>query len=234
MWYFRYIKNLGQVYLSARFNRCRTMKNPIFFCISLLLSTLPLFTFAQLASNPLENYLTEHQIEAQQTSDGLYFALEKDGIGQFPQSGDYVKVHYVGRLLDGSVFDQSDPNTPIVFQLGRRQVIAGWELGIPLFRKGAKGQLFLPPNLAYGKRGAGKAIPPNAPLIFEIELVDIMDIEAYDRYMEEQDARERRRFEQEMAVQFQKDQQSLREYIRENKLKAKSTDSGLHLSLIHI
>ncbi len=196
-----------------------------------LLCCLGHLAWAQFSNNPLETYLKDQQIEAQATPEGLYYRVESPGVGANPQPGDYVQVRYVGRLLDGRVFDQSQADEPLVFQLGRRQVIRGWEIGIPLLQKGAKAQLFLPANLAYGQRGAGKVIPPNTPLIFDIELVDIMDLDAYDRYMEEQEAIEQRRFEQVMAEQFEHDQELLRNYISEKKLKAKQTPSGLYYAI---
>ena len=207
------------------------MKYIIFLTASLLILGISNNCLAQLASNTLETYLKDHQINAQKATNGIYYQVEQEGRGDFPRAGDYVQVNYIGRLLDGKIFDQSEEANPIVFQLGRRQVISGWELGIPLFREGAKGKLFLPATVAYGKRGAGKAVPPNSPLIFEIELIDIMDIDAYDRYMETQEAKERQEYERQMLKQFQKDQQLLSDYIKEHKLKAKKTASGLYYAI---
>lgn len=195
--------------------------------ITLLLLGTSLWAQSQMNDNALEDYLREHQINAQQGQAGIFYQIAQEGRGEHPQAGDYVKIHYTGKLLDGKVFDQSEADKPIVFQLGRRQVISGWELGIPLFREGGKGTLYLPAQVAYGKRGAGKAIPPNAPLIFEIEVVDIMDIDAYDRYMEAQEAKERAAYERHMAEQFVKDKKLISEYVKKNKLKAKQTASGL-------
>ncbi len=207
------------------------MKRKILFFVGLFIFLHSLSSSAQLASNALETYLKDHQIKAEKAAEGIYFEVEQEGQGNHPQVGDYVQVHYVGRLLDGKIFDQSDADLPLVFQLGRRQVIRGWEMGIPLFKKGAKGRLFLTPELAYGKRGAGKVVPPDAALIYEIELVDIMDIDAYDRYMEAQEAKERALFERQKVEQFVTDQQLLRQYVKENKLKAQKTDSGLYYAI---
>ena len=185
-----------------------------------------LYAQGQMGDNPLETYLRENQIEARSASQGIYYQIENEGQGNPPQAGDYVKIRYTGKLLDGKVFDQSREEA-IVFQLGRRQVISGWEIGIPLFKKGGKGTLYLPAETAYGKRGAGKAVPPNAALIFELELEDILDIDAYDRYMEAQEAKERAAFERRMAEQSEADKKLINQYVKSNKLKARQTASGL-------
>lgn len=108
------------------------------------------------------------------TASGLIYEETLAGTGATPQPGDIVSVHYTGTLTNGTVFDSSHArNEPITFQLGRGQVIAGWDEGIGLMKQGGKARLTLPPHLAYGERGAGGVIPPNATLIFEVELVDI-------------------------------------------------------------
>ena len=90
-----------------------------------------------------------------------------------PQAGQRVKVHYTGKLLDGTVFDSSvERGEPFEFALGAGQVIKGWDEGIALMSKGEKGILYIPYDLAYGQMGAGGVIPPYANLIFEVELID--------------------------------------------------------------
>ena len=85
-----------------------------------------------------------------------------------------MKVHYTGRLLDGTKFDSSlDRNDPIEFKLGQGMVIKGWDEGIALLKVGGKALLIIPSNLAYGSRGAGGVIPPFSPLTFEVELVSV-------------------------------------------------------------
>lgn len=97
-----------------------------------------------------------------------------EGEGTEAQRGDEVTVHYTGWLLDGTKFDSSlDRGQPFRFQLGARRVIAGWEQGVSGMREGGKRKLTIPPELAYGSRGAGGVIPPNATLIFEVELLDV-------------------------------------------------------------
>ena len=96
------------------------------------------------------------------------------GTGRSPTKGELVAVHYTGRFLDGKVFDSSVPRgEPIQFALGVGQVIAGWDQGIAKLKVGEKAKFTIPPHLAYGERGYPGAIPPNATLIFEVELVGI-------------------------------------------------------------
>lgn len=110
-----------------------------------------------------------------ETESGLkYVITEENPSGEQPELGKTVSVHYEGRLMDGTVFDSSfKRNQPIEFQLGQRRVIAGWDEGIALIKKGEKATLVIPPDLGYGPRGAGGVIPPNAYLVFDVELVDI-------------------------------------------------------------
>ena len=94
------------------------------------------------------------------------------GVGEQAENGMQISVHYEGRLNDGTVFDSSQPRgAPFSFVLGTGQVIKGWETGILGMRVGEKRILTIPPELAYGVKGAGSAIPPNATLVFEVEMV---------------------------------------------------------------
>ncbi|KAK3872756.1 hypothetical protein Pcinc_022179 [Petrolisthes cinctipes] len=98
------------------------------------------------------------------------------GCGRRAAMGDKVQVHYVGRLSDGTIFDQSRPRgAPFEFRLGSGQVIAGWDQGLEGACVGEKRRLIIPPHLAYGKRGAGGVIPPDATLTFDIEVVEVPD-----------------------------------------------------------
>ena len=109
----------------------------------------------------------------EKTSTGLHYKINRVGEGKNPTAGSSVSVHYRGMLIDGTVFDSSyQRNEPIHFVLGQGQVISGWDEGIALLNKGASAKLVIPSDLAYGSRGAGGLIPPNATLIFEVELVD--------------------------------------------------------------
>tara|TARA_B110000438_G_scaffold120138_1_gene117251 strand:- start:2807 stop:3730 length:924 start_codon:yes stop_codon:yes gene_type:complete len=107
-----------------------------------------------------------------ETKSGLKYIILKKGDGLKPSTGDLVKVHYKGQLLDQTVFDSSyKRNQPIEFKVGEGQVIPGWDEGIMLLDKGDKARFIIPSNLAYGSSGAGGVIPPNATLIFEVELI---------------------------------------------------------------
>ena len=107
-----------------------------------------------------------------ETKSGLKYIILKKGDGLKPSTGDLVKVHYKGQLLDQTVFDSSyKRNQPIEFKVGEGQVIPGWDEGIMLLNKGDKARFIIPSNLAYGSSGAGGVIPPNATLIFEVELI---------------------------------------------------------------
>lgn len=104
---------------------------------------------------------------------GLQYKHIKEGDGKSPKATDTVKVHYRGTLIDGTEFDSSyKRNEPIEFPLNG--VIKGWTEGVQLMKEGGKIMLFIPSDLAYGERGAGGVIPPNATLVFEIELLKVM------------------------------------------------------------
>lgn len=109
-----------------------------------------------------------------QTKSGLQYDEKKAGTGAQPRQGQRVSVHYAGRLENGTEFDSSfKRGQPITFTLGVGQVIAGWDEGISLMKEGGEATLIIPPHLGYGASGAGGVIPPNATLIFEVELVSV-------------------------------------------------------------
>lgn len=109
------------------------------------------------------------------TASGLEYIEIKAGTGKQAEAGKTVSVHYTGKFQNGKVFDSSvTRGEPLTFPLGRGRVIKGWDEGIALMKVGGKAQLIIPPDLAYGERGAGGGvIPPNATLLFEVELVDV-------------------------------------------------------------
>ena len=108
------------------------------------------------------------------TSSGLRYKITDKGNGNSAVIGKNVKVHYKGQLIDGTVFDSSfKRNEPIEFTLGIGQVIKGWDEGLALLSEGDKATFIIPSDLAYGETGAGGVIPPNANLIFDVELVSV-------------------------------------------------------------
>jgi len=121
----------------------------------------------------IDNYLKENNITAKSADSGLRYVITKMGSGENAAPGDNVTVHYTGMLLNGEKFDSSlDRNQPFSFQLGQGMVIRGWDEGITYFNKGSEGTLYIPSTLGYGASGAGGVIPPNAVLIFEIQVLD--------------------------------------------------------------
>ena len=108
------------------------------------------------------------------TASGLVYEELAVGNGDEASAGRQVTVHYTGWLTDGTKFDSSkDRDDPFVFGLGQGQVIQGWDEGVTGMKVGGKRKLTIPPQLGYGARGAGRVIPPNATLVFEVELLDV-------------------------------------------------------------
>ncbi|MBT8309087.1 MAG: peptidylprolyl isomerase [Flavobacteriaceae bacterium] len=108
------------------------------------------------------------------TESGLRYQVLQEGDGAKAEKGKTVSVHYKGQLVDGTVFDSSyKRNQPIDFALGIGQVIPGWDEGIGLLKVGDKARFVIPSNLAYGSAGAGGVIPPDATLVFDVELMDV-------------------------------------------------------------
>jgi len=108
------------------------------------------------------------------TASGLKYVDVKVGSGASPVKGKQVKVHYTGTLENGKKFDSSvDRNAPFTFVIGVGQVIPGWDEGVMSMKVGGKRKLIIPSKLGYGTRGAGADIPPNATLLFDVELLDV-------------------------------------------------------------
>ena len=108
------------------------------------------------------------------TPSGLTYEDTTEGTGASPQPGQTAMVHYTGYLTDGTTFDSSvDRGQPFGFPVGRGQVIKGWDEGVATMKVGGKRRLTIPPDLGYGARGASGVIPPNATLVFDVELLDI-------------------------------------------------------------
>ena len=117
----------------------------------------------------IQTYIADNNLDAQSTSSGLHYTIDKEGNGQHPNLNNEVTVHYRGYYTDGEQFDSSyDRGMPATFPLS--MVIEGWQEGIPFFSKGGKGKLLIPSHLGYGS-GPPPGIRPNAVLVFDIELI---------------------------------------------------------------
>lgn len=127
---------------------------------------------------PTTTAMAENAVKTTTTPSGLQIADIKVGTGPTPQTGQTCVMHYTGWLYQngakGKKFDSSlDRGQPFEFRIGARQVIGGWDEGVATMKVGGKRTLIIPPELGYGARGAGGVIPPNATLIFDVELLDV-------------------------------------------------------------
>ena len=190
------------------------------------------FLLAQAPAVPsLEAYLQNKQLSTQSTAEGLHYLSQKNGNGAPPTDGQYALINFKAMLLDSTVFDQSPPNEPFIFQLGNREVIKGLDKAVRLLKKGGSAVFFLPPSLGYMHYGVKDRVPPNSPLIYEVELLDILDFEQYDRYMRQLEERERIEFEQQEKAQFQRDLQLIAEYAAAQQLKTQRTQAGVSYAI---
>ncbi len=126
------------------------------------------------AKKAQENAMKDLTAGFDKTDSGLHYKIIQKGDGAKPTSGQTVAVHYKGMLPDGTTFDSSyKRGNPIEFPVGMGHVIAGWDEGILMLNKGDKARFVIPSDLGYGAQGAGGVIPPNATLVFDVELMDI-------------------------------------------------------------
>jgi len=122
----------------------------------------------------IKEMIKKHWPKAHHSHSGMYWVVTKEGKGDKPTPGTMISAHYNGRLLiSGKKFDSSyDRGKPLDFKVGVGQVIKGWDQALVNMKRGEKRTLIIPPKLAYGEQGAGGVIPPNAWLVFDVELVD--------------------------------------------------------------
>ncbi|MEL6132067.1 MAG: FKBP-type peptidyl-prolyl cis-trans isomerase [Bacteroidota bacterium] len=176
----------------------------------------------------LEDYLSKRNLPFTQGPEGLLYHIERQGEGNLPQSGEYAKVHYTGKFLDGRAFDSSvERNEPFVVPVGQQKVIRGWDIGLGLFPVGSKGVLYVPPELGYGMRGAGNVIPPNASLIFEIEMLEVMDEEAFKKHEAEENAKQEKALREYLERQMAEDFQKIKAYMEQSGKRFEMTSNGL-------
>jgi peptidyl-prolyl cis-trans isomerase A (cyclophilin A) len=129
---------------------------------------------AEKAEADAKKALEDLKAGMQVTESGLYYKITKKTEGKAPKAGDNIQVHYAGKLTNGTEFDSSfKRNEPLEFPVGTGRVIKGWDEGILLLKEGETATLLIPPAMGYGERGAGGVIPPNAWLIFDVELVKV-------------------------------------------------------------
>lgn len=135
----------------------------------------------------IKKYAQDNSLDVKSTPSGLHYVITEEGEGDKIEKGDSAKVHYAGKLLTGQLFDTSledvakannrfqpgRPYTPFPLVVGVGGVIPGWDEGLQLLRQGDKATLLIPSNLGYGPQGAGRNIPPNATLIFDVEIVEV-------------------------------------------------------------
>lgn len=125
--------------------------------------------YDELNNEEILTYLADNNITAEKHESGFYYTITKTGDGNYPPSSATVKVKYLGKLTDGTIFDQTTNDQSAEFPLVN--LIEGWQIGIPLLDKGGKGTFYIPSSLGYGSQSNG-SIPANSVLIFDIELVD--------------------------------------------------------------
>jgi FKBP-type peptidyl-prolyl cis-trans isomerase len=157
----------------------KSIRNRIIATLIAFITGFIMFSMAN-ATTPAENKAAGEKFLAENgqvagvvtTASGLQYQVFTEGAGASPKATDNVTVHYKGTTIDGKEFDSSySRGEPATFPLNR--VIAGWTEGVQLMKEGAKYRFFIPSNLAYGERGAGRDIGPNAALIFDVELIKI-------------------------------------------------------------
>jgi peptidylprolyl isomerase len=139
--------------------------------VAILVIVVAQFSASATPQIPTNNLIMDN---LQTTPSGLKYKILKEGTGKTPQRGQTATVHYTGSLENGTKFDSSrDRHSPFQFQVGVGQVIKGWDEGLMLMKEGERRLLVIPPELGYGAQGVGGVIPPNATLIFDVELLKV-------------------------------------------------------------
>ncbi|MBL7813474.1 MAG: FKBP-type peptidyl-prolyl cis-trans isomerase [Saprospiraceae bacterium] len=203
------------------------MKKPfkLIIALSLILRGVsPTFASDSLS---IEGFLSTKKIKAEKMLDGIFYTLNTEGVGEVPRQGDFVKIRYVGKTLAGNVFDQSPVEEPYVFQLGNGQVIEGWNKAIQRLKMGTKVTLYVPAHLAYGSIGIGNIIPPNSPLIYEIELMEVLTKPQYEAHLRKLEDKYRKMFDNRLSQQFDMDKKHINDYALLHRLRVNRTPSGL-------
>ena len=152
----------------------RTVKSLAHFALVLLALTASSALYAQREKLPPDDleFVEKTWPQAKKTMTGIRYIVQREGEGPSPKPGDKVNVLYVGRLLNGNVFDKAeDPSQPFSFRVRREAVIEGWDQILQQMKKGEKRLVIIPPELAYGTRGQPPKIGRNQTLVFEIELL---------------------------------------------------------------
>tara|TARA_B100001057_G_scaffold97055_1_gene93719 strand:+ start:10075 stop:10521 length:447 start_codon:yes stop_codon:yes gene_type:complete len=141
----------------------------LIFLLSLFINNSCTKNYTQIDEEIILQYISDNNLNAEATGSGLYYVVNNNGNGNFPNITSTVRVYYKGTLTDGTIFDQSSP-AGVTFPL--TNVIQGWQEGIPLFSEGGSGILIIPSALGYGNQAIGN-IPRNSVLIFEVNLIDV-------------------------------------------------------------
>ena len=188
----------------------KTFRNLITFAF-LLTCLTPTFASDSLT---IEGYLSARQIKAEKMAEGIFCTIYTEGVGKVPKQGEYVKIRYVGKLLNGNVFDKSPEEEPYIFKLGNGQVIDGWNKAIEKLKIGTKTTLYIPSHLAYGVLGVGNVIPPNAPLAYDIELLEVLNQAQYDAIMHRLEDKRRKIFDNRVVLQFENIRLFFRRFVK--------------------
>lgn len=143
---------------------------PLILAMTLILtSCLKKNNQPEIDDHIIQNYLVKNNLTAIKDPSGLYYIMTQEGTGLSPDISHTVEVKYQGRLIDGTVFDQTETDKTFTYALSG--LILGWQIGIPMLKRGGKATFFIPSSLGYGSTTMGP-IPSNSVLIFDIELID--------------------------------------------------------------